>query len=66
MHPPTQEKKYAVIKAGESEAKRLDHYDPKPVPGGMDTLKYRHNSGTDAVGENYAGGGAVERGRPKL
>ena len=42
-------KRFAVIRAGEDKAMVLKHHDPKPVPGGMDTLAYRHNAATDAI-----------------
>jgi hypothetical protein len=38
-----------VIRAGEDKATVLKHHDPKPVPGGMETLAYRHNAATDAI-----------------
>ena len=39
------EKKFAVIRGGEQAATVLDHDDPHPVPGGMDTIAYRHQQG---------------------
>lgn len=42
-------KMFAVIRAGENCATRLEHHDPKTVPGGMETLAYRHNASTDAT-----------------
>jgi hypothetical protein len=43
------EKMFGVIREGEAEATRMKHEDPKPVPGGMETLAYRHNAKTDAT-----------------
>jgi hypothetical protein len=40
---------FGVIREGEAEATRMKHEDPKPVPGGMETLAYRHNAKTDAT-----------------
>jgi isoaspartyl peptidase/L-asparaginase-like protein (Ntn-hydrolase superfamily) len=44
-------KMFAVIRAGEEKATELNHHNPRPVPGGMETLAYRHNASTDAMGK---------------